>query len=290
MSSPSFVRVALAALLGLALLSGCATPEPLPPLTAPASGQRHPGKFVWFDLLTEDPETARHFYSELFGWTFEPFDEDGEYHLLRNDGVAIGGVARVERDDPEVPESLWLPTLSVENVDAATVLVMQTGGEVVRRPENFPGRGRLVAVRDPVGAGLLLLRSEGGDPPDGERPIGGWLWTDLWTTDGEEASSFYAALVGYEAKDIATDQDHVYRVLGRDGRARAGMVVLRTAQVQDSWLPYVRVADLEETLALAEANGGRLVLRSGDTAVIEGPTGAAVGVQQHRHLAGGSGP
>jgi predicted enzyme related to lactoylglutathione lyase len=272
----------------LALLSGCATPEPLPPLTATASGERYPGKFVWFDLLTEDPETARRFYGAVFGWTFEPFGEDGEYHLLRNDGVAIGGVARVKRDDPEVPESLWLPTLSVEDVDAATVLVKQTGGEVVRRPENFPGRGRLAAVRDPVGAGLLLLRSEGGDPPDGGYSIGGWLWTDLWTREGEEASSFYAALVGYQAKDVAADEDHVYRVFGRDGRARAGLVVLRTAQVEDNWLPYVRVADLEETLALVETNGGRVVLRRGGTAVIEGPTGAAVGVQQHRRLAGGS--
>ena len=282
-------RVHLPALLGVCLLSACATPVSLPPVTTAGSGERYPGKFVWFDLLTEAPDAARSFYGDVFGWTFEPFEGDADYQLLRNDGVAIGGVARVERDDPDVPRSLWLPTLSVEDVDAATVLVTQAGGELVRRPENFPGRGRLVAVRDPVGAGLLLLRSDAGDPPDDDHPVGAWLWTDLWTTKAEEASSFYAALVGYEAHELAADQDHVYRVFGRNGHARAGMVELQSQPVDDNWLPYVRVADLDETLALVQAKGGRVLLRRGGTAVIEGPTGAALGVQQHRRLASGSG-
>jgi len=282
--APSLV---LGALIGATLLAACATPEGLPPLTARPSSEWHPGKFVWFDLLSENPAAARSFYSEVFGWRFDAFGADGDdaYYLIRNGDVVIGGLARLDGDDADVPQSLWLPTLSVEDVDAAAALAKGSGGQVLRQPEDFPGRGRIAAVRDPNGATLLLLRSDDGDPPDRAAPVGAWLWTDLWTPDAAEAKGFYAALAGFEARDIEASKEHVYHVFGRDGRARAGMVELLEQRVDPNWLPYVRVADVDETVRRAEAHGGRVLLRSADVAVLMDPAGAAVGVQRHRRLA-----
>src|SRR6185503_21364128 len=62
--------------------------------------------FVWHDLVTDNPAASRAFYGALFGWTFE----DGEgvdpgYTIIKQDGVAIGGVVTLRRTaDPVVAQ------------------------------------------------------------------------------------------------------------------------------------------------------------------------------------------
>jgi hypothetical protein len=45
--------------IAAAALAGCATRASLPPVAPSATDVTHPGKFVWFDLLTEDVTAAR---------------------------------------------------------------------------------------------------------------------------------------------------------------------------------------------------------------------------------------
>ena len=69
----------LSALFAIGMLAGCAglrSAGKLPPITQEVSEERHIGKFVWFDLLTEQADAARRFYGALFGWTFD--DINGE--------------------------------------------------------------------------------------------------------------------------------------------------------------------------------------------------------------------
>ena len=284
-------RARLAAALAAVALaaSACATPGPLPPITEAPSGAVLPGKFVWFDLLSEDVDAARLFYGHVFGWTFQDFDEDGEYKLIRNGSVPIAGLAPVEERDSEAPESFWLATLSVLDVDWAARVVKHRGGEILVEPVDVPGRGRLAAVRDPQGAALVLLRAAGGDPPDGIHAMGDWLWTDYWTHDAGAAQAFYRELVRYESKDIEVGKDHTYRVFGRDGRARAGLVELTLEGVDPNWLPYVRVDDVSGAARRAQERGGKVLLLRDDVAVLLDPTGAAIGVQRRGAEGVGSG-
>jgi hypothetical protein len=54
------------------LVAACATVNVnLPPITEAPTGERHDGKIVWRDLLTNTPDETRRFYGELFGWEFE---------------------------------------------------------------------------------------------------------------------------------------------------------------------------------------------------------------------------
>ena len=39
-------------------------------------------KIVWFELPAEDTQRAQGFYSQLFGWQFQPF-EGQDYHVTR---------------------------------------------------------------------------------------------------------------------------------------------------------------------------------------------------------------
>ncbi len=268
-----------------AALAACSAP-PLPPVTESPTGEQHPGKFVWYDLLTENEAAARTFYGDVFGWTFEEVAGSDGYVLIRSGGTAIAGLAEVEERDPKVVESLWLASLSVADVDTAAALVKDQGGSIEVGPETVDGRGRLVAVRDPGGAALVLLRAAGGDPVDTEPPVGAFLWTDLWTDDAARARDFYGALVGFESRAVKTGAGHRFYVLGRAGRARAGLVEIDLEGIEPNWLPYVRVASVAGVVQRARAGGGQVLLERKDMAVLIDPTGAAIGVQR---WSGGSG-
>ena len=48
------------------------------------------GAPCWIDIFTSDPEAARSFYADLFGWTStEPDPEMGGYFTFSKDGVVV---------------------------------------------------------------------------------------------------------------------------------------------------------------------------------------------------------
>jgi len=271
-------------LLGLLIMNGCALMQGarLPPISPTPTGQHQIGKFVWFDLLTEDVQEAQKFYKGLFGWRFAAAEQTPDYTVIYSGGKPIGGIASYENKDPKVLESIWLATLSVEDVDRAASIVKARGGQVMDGPLDVKGRGRMAVVRDPEGAELVLIRAAGGDPVDAAIKSGEWLWVDLFTGDAKKANEFYGALAGYTAQTVKTEGDHAYHLLRRGGRVYAGVVELRWKEVEPNWLPYIRVDDLKAAIGRAEKLGGILLLRVGSVAVLEDPTGGVFGIQEFR--------
>jgi predicted enzyme related to lactoylglutathione lyase len=269
-------------LLGISVLPGCSTTggTRLPPVTATATGEALVGKFVWFDLLTEDVAAAKGFYAELFGWEIDDSAGPEGYSVIRNDGSPIGGIARIS-DELGESEAIWLASLSVDDVDQAAQITRDRGGEVLDAPVDVTGRGRMAVLRDPTGAELIALRSSTGDPPDVAAAPGAFLWVDLVTNDSQSARDYYAALVGYQSKNVKTEHGENYHVFGRGDRVRAGVVEVDWEQVESNWLPYVSVADVEATVVKAESLGAKQILRDDRLAVLLDPTGAAFGI----HLA-----
>jgi hypothetical protein len=268
------LALAAFAALGSACASAPATAPPfeLSPLTATPTQQVRPGAFVWVDLVTDDVARAKAFYGKLFGWTFQGDD----YVSVLHDGKAIGGIVRVARLE-ERRRSQWIANLSVADVDRAAEVARKNGGEIRTGPVDAPQRGRLALVSDPGGASVVLLRAEGGDPPDREAAVGDWLWRELWTQDPEAASGFYAKLVSWESDNVQLD-GQTYRLFKNYDAPQAGLVEA-PADVKPLWLPYVRVADAADTARRAEALGARVVLSDEFRAILVDPTGAAIGVQ-----------
>jgi len=276
-----------------ALTGGCATSQSrvaLPPVAQAASDVRHPGQFVWHDLVTENPVSARDFYGQLFGWDFEEIQGEGVvYTTIIHDGLAIGGIASIEEADVEVPSSRWLSVLSVEDVDAAVSAVVRGGGSVNMPARDNVTRGRMALVTDPQGAMVVLLRSLNGDPPnlDPDRLVSNrWMWTELWTDDLEASIELYADVVGYESESGALQVSENSRVFMRDGNPRAGLNLLPWPEVRPNWLPYIKVDDAEAVARQVEALGGTILIpplpeiRNGTTGLMMDPTGAAFAIQE----------
>ena len=236
---------------------------------------------MWVDLLTEDVVAAASFYSQLFGWRAARSDENGQYYLFTLDGTPVAGMTETESKDAAAFESLWLATISVSNVDKSVASLKASGGKVLEGPLDAVGRGRMVLTSDPANAPFILLEA-GGDVPMGSKiKIGQWLWTDLITQDENRAQAFYKVLFGYQSKRIETGDGHRYFVLKRDERVVAGIVELKWEGLEDNWLPYFKVTDVNRSIKIARNLGGALILKSGSVAVLTDSTGAAFGIQMH---------
>jgi len=253
----------------------------LPQITEQATGEYHPGKFVWHDLLTTDEVAAQSFYGELFGWSFR---DTGGYIQIYNGDELIGGILGI-RPEPgkarQVPGQ-WLAFLSVEDVDNAAETVKANGGKIINGPMPLGERGRGVLISDPAGAHLLLLRANGGDPVDREPGIGDWLWNEVWTLDPDPLVSFYTEVGQYE--DTLQGDDYV--VLIDEGRWRAGIRTIQQKAYAGRWVPVVRVKDPAALLDKVRQLGGTVLLEpgegdaSGDTALITDNAGAMLILQR----------
>lgn len=274
---------------GVALTgSGCASGgQTLPSINSSAS-PHIPGKFVWRDLLTTQPEEARRFYEELFGWEFADVEgADFGYAVARFHGRPIAGLVDARDFEDEVNVSQWVSSVSVDDVDRAVQRVRNLGGMVHREGQNLGPRGRMALVSDDRGALLALIYSLDGDPRDREAGTHEWMWTELWTDDVEAATAFYGGLLGYRRAtlDAGVAGDR-YESFTRNDTPRAGLIEYQVDGVRPNWLPYVRVSDAEATARRAEELGGRTLipphpeLRDGSVALIADPSGAALVVQE----------
>jgi predicted enzyme related to lactoylglutathione lyase len=262
------------ALVLVAMLTGACASGPqrvLPPLLAEPTNWVAPGKFVWIDLITQDPAASQDFYRTLFGWTYET--QDG-YTRISHMGRPIAGMveARNVEDGSE-----WLGSLSVTDVDEAVAIAIANGAIIERQPIDVPQRGRMALISDPEGALLLVLRATSGDPQDEPPAVGAWLWRELWSNTPTNAEAFYQELVAYtfETTELNGQPYSVFKV---GEQPRAG-VVHAPAEIHPTWLPYVRVAEIGPVVAQAEQLGARIFAHDDDMAIIVDPIGAPFGIQ-----------
>jgi predicted enzyme related to lactoylglutathione lyase len=287
-SMQSLVRFVGVLITAAAFLGGCANFGKLSeggaemaqvPITENPSGKSYPGKFVWHDLLTSDLQLAGKFYEQLFGWQI---DYEGHYAVVRNGGKLIAGILQLEPADGRAREGVWIPTVSVADVDAAAGLAEANGGKVLKGPVDMDKRGRAVLISDPQRADLVLLSAKGGDPADTEAAIGDWLWDEIWTDDPDRIEAFYESVLGYN--EIALGDN--YDVFVYKEKWRAGIRHVRDAKEHMLWVPVVRVADPEVTAQRVTELGGVVWVApdeapsKGDTALIGDTTGALLLIQR----------
>jgi predicted enzyme related to lactoylglutathione lyase len=252
------------------------TPPILPALSTPTTGERIPGKFVWFDLATPNLGEAQAFYQDVFGWTYRsPGPSAEEYVLVLNGGQPVAGMFQAEPAGGEQDGATWLSLLSVDDVDRAVATVRAAGGSVEVEPADMPDRGRHALLRDPADAIFGVLRSSSGDPEDAEIPVGGIFWVDLFARDIEAMAAFYGRLAPYEVTSRQIAEAGEGRFLNAGGMPRAGIVPVDEEANRSAWVPYVRVTDVQATLDRA-VEGGGFVIIAPDPAILNGNLGVFV--------------
>ncbi len=265
----------------------------LPPLTVSGS-PRLPGKFVWADLVTDDVPVAANFYQQLFGWRFQAV---GNYMMALNDERPLCGMFQRPRPKGQPAQPRWFGYISTDSVGRAERAVTRLGGRVLAAPRKFPKRGEQAVFADPEGAVFGVIKSSSGDPEDFLPEPGDWIWIQLLSRDARQAADFYRGVAGYDVVANTTSNRLSDYVLVSEGYARGTVrsIPAGNAQVHPTWLPFVRVTNVSESVARAKELGGKVLIApkpelfEGKVAAVADPTGAAIGLLEwsHQQMKGG---
>jgi len=116
-------------------------------------GSFTPNTLAWFEVATDDPDTAASFYADLFGWTFSPIADPAttgmDYRVAALPGGApFGGVAATGGAMP----GHGIFYIAVTDVAATCTAVERLGGKVVSKEVAPPVGPPFAYLRDPVGS------------------------------------------------------------------------------------------------------------------------------------------
>src|SRR5690242_9478120 len=72
------------------------------------------GQFVWYELISPDPDGAKKFYSPITGWGTQAFDKD--YTMWTTGGAPFAGLYRLspEMRQQGIPPH-WMPYVEANN-------------------------------------------------------------------------------------------------------------------------------------------------------------------------------
>ena len=125
------------------------------------------------------------------------------------------------------------------------------------------------------------------DPATDVRIPGKFIWADYFTSDVDAAKAFYAALFGWEWRDISTAPDSRYGIFYHDGEPVAGVAYRASpdpTRAYGRWVYYVSVDDVARTVQKIQSLGGSTLLPArtyadrGTFAVVADPESAPFGV------------
>lgn len=121
-----------------------------------------PGAFCWNELNTRDPDAAKAFYGEVFGWGIVEHEMPAEsgggtYVELQVGDQAVAGMLDMRGRMPDQVPPHWLTYFAVEDADAAVERIGRGGGEVVFGPVDIPA-GRFAVATDPAGAAFAVIQ------------------------------------------------------------------------------------------------------------------------------------
>jgi predicted enzyme related to lactoylglutathione lyase len=218
------------------------------------------GRFVWFDLITSNPDAAPAFYSPVTGWETMKWDGPAEYTMWTTNGAPLGGVMKLPAAN--VPPH-WLAYISTPDVDATVKQAVNLGARVATPPTDIPTVGRFAVMADPQGAVFAAFAPEStARGHDGAPAQGEFSWHELATHDYPAAFRFYERLFGWEKRsEMDMGGGNMYLLYGRKDREMGGMFN-KTAEMPGppAWTHYVMVDSVDRAVDAVKARGGQVLV------------------------------
>jgi hypothetical protein len=236
-----------------------------------------PGTFSWAELSTSDVESAKGFYTGLFGWETEDqfLPDGGAYTIARVGGRDVAGLTPAQPGQPPA----WNSYVTVEDAGAAASRAAELGGNIVVEPFDVMEEGRMAVIQDPTGAFFCVWQPRNTIGAGLVNGHGLLSLNQLNTNDPERAIEFYSALFGWSF-DAVPDSEIPYWGVRVGGRLGAGMMLLPAgAPAPPHWLVYFGIDDIDPAVGkIGESDGALLVPKTavpgGEIVVAQDPQGA----------------
>jgi predicted enzyme related to lactoylglutathione lyase len=232
-----------------------------------------PGTFCWVDLVAEDLEAAKAFYSGLFGWHYEGPDD---YLVAQLDGGAVAALG--PKPEASMPPH-WNTYVSVEDAAATAARARELGATILVDARDVGESRRLAVFQDPQGAQLSVWqpgRHFGASVVNGPGLLS---WNDLLTPDPAASAAFYGELFGWTITEVAPGQ---YWSIA-NGEARIGGMMPTPPRAHPAWNLYFGSTGAAATVERATELGGMLVMGpmevpGGRFAIIRDPQNAVFSI------------
>ena len=265
--------------------------------TLEQTGRNRHGSFIWYELLTSDPDAAARFYGDVIGWTADSGQADVDYRIFSADGTGVAGHMTLPKGAAEAGmRPVWLGYIGVDDVDRAVEGVTRAGGAVHMPAMDIDGVGRIAMVADPQGISFYVMRGavdRASTSFAATMQPGHCCWNELATTDPEAALAFYAGQFGWGKGDaMPMGALGEYRFINHHG-GMIGAVMRNPANGPPPlWHFYFAVPDIDQTAATVSAGGGAVhqgpsEIPGGDFMIVAtDPQGAlfgAVGPRKQNH-------
>jgi predicted enzyme related to lactoylglutathione lyase len=135
-----------------------------------------PSAWAMSALSTSDPEAAKRFYRQIFGWDTASFDTGAAEIIMWRVPGYVGGEPQqpVPRDvvatmappgaNGDAPPPHWSVDFWIRDVDEAAAKIDELGGKLLTGPDDIPNAGlRQAMFADPQGASFSLTQPPGLD-------------------------------------------------------------------------------------------------------------------------------
>ena len=223
------------------------------------------GRFVWYDLMTTDPDAAQSFYTKLIGWGTQAWDGPMPYTMWTNNDTPLGGVMTLpdEAKQAGAPPH-WLAYIYTSYVDGTVAKAEENQGKVLVPAQDIPEVGRFAVLADPQGAAFAVYTPATDTPgKSGAAAIGEYSWHELNTSDHENAWGFYETLFGWKKGD-AMDMGEIgtYQMFTTGGGdIPLGGMFNKPKEMPGPpfWLYYVRVDDVHKSVEKVKKLGGQVL-------------------------------
>ncbi len=226
------------------------------------------GNWIWYELMTPDPEGAKAFYETVVGWTVSTGHEgDPDYGFLtRADGGMTGGLLHLTKEMTDHgARACWLGYIGVDDVDAAVKAVEAKGGKSLMPARDVPMAGRIAMVSDCCGSPFYVMTPT--PPPGGGEStafsttiVGSCSWNELMAGDAANATDFYASVFNWglpEPMDMGPMGK--YQFVTHD-KVQVGAIMQKMPQIPNAiWSHYFRVANIDTAKAAIETAGGQVI-------------------------------
>jgi uncharacterized protein len=234
------------------------------------------GQLSWADLGAQDPEQAKRFYGELFGWSFRDVAMGAggsrRYTFCRLGDDDVAGLFETCADFPNLPPH-WTPYVTVSSVEGTVQKVTHTGGRVLLDPVTVMDLGEKAVVQDPSGAALAIWKPSKHVGCTVMSKPGTLVWAELRTPNIDQARRFYTQAMGWKSQTRQLASVGAYTVLTLDGSSdtrAAGMLPLTERSKTDSahWFPYFAVTNCDTSTGIATKFGATTLVPPTDVATV----------------------
>lgn len=130
-------------------------------------------RVVHFEIYAQDPDVLEEFYSSVFDWTVEQYEEsEADYRMIRTGPAEEPGIdgGLLRWNEPEWGEQphgwAYVCTVSVDDIDAALEAIVANGGTIDVEPMEIPGVGTHAYCTDPAGNYFGVMESIEGESPN----------------------------------------------------------------------------------------------------------------------------